>query len=311
MSISDEVAEEIEALQAIFGDDALTRISTDKICMPLSPDPDCEGHRFGVAQLEVTFPMGYPAEALPRLSVSCGPRLPQPDRIALQTLADQTAEENSGTISIFLIANAIKEWLQEHTCTEPTPPPTPPAEEVDGDSGSVYPNDFDVDSEDLDDEMIQALKEVLVGDSPKLQELREIKKMLGKEQRCALRGMLRKLTPSQRDALVGSDSESNEEEAVPIAKAAAKAAVKLPPAIIECSAGHELTAYSSRPPDYKKFDDGDYTCDVCGQDDVYKRGVYHCTKCFANGGKQFDACPSCGIASNSGGKKQKNKGKKK
>merc|ERR1712048_1530636 len=102
--------------------------------------------------------------------------------------------------------------------------------------------------------------------------------------------MLRKLTPAQREALVGSDSESEEEEIVP----------KGNPATIECPSGHELTAYSSRPPDYRKFDDGDYTCDVCGQDGVYKRVVYHCTKCFANGGKQFDACPSCGIASNSG-----------
>lgn len=304
MSISDEVAEEIEALQAIFGDDALTRIAADKICMPVSPDPDCDGCRFATAQLEVTFPVGYPAEALPALSVSCGPRLSPTDCIVLQELADQTAEENSGAISIFSVANAMKDWLQEHTCTEPTPPQTPPEEEVHDGGG-----DFDVDSEDLDDEMIQALKEVLVGDSPKLQELRDIKKMQGKEQRCALRGMLRKLTPSQREALVGSDSES-EEEPITVAKAAAKPAVKLPPATIECPVGHELTAYSSRPPDYKKFDDGDYTCDVCGQDGVYKRGVYHCTKCFANGGKQFDACPSCGISSSSGGKKQKQKGKK-
>lgn len=70
--------------------------------------------------------------------------------------------------------------------------------------------------------------------------------------------------------------------------------MKLLPAKIECPHGHPLSAYSERPPDYKKFDDDEYICDVCGKNGWYKYGVYHCTRCFANNGESYDACPACG-----------------
>merc|ERR1712060_866024 len=94
-------------------------------------------------------------------------------------------------------------------------------------------------------------------------------------------------------------------KAVAKSKPAPAPSVKLSPATMECPAGHELTAYRSRPPDYRRFDDGDYTCDVCGRDGVYKAGVYHCTRCFAQGGKQFDACPACGTGTGGAGGKKK------
>jgi len=74
------------------------------------------------------------------------------------------------------------------------------------------------------------------------------------------------------------------------------APARLAPAVVTCPAGHVLTAFPGQPPDYIDFgDDCTYGCDICGGRDLRYRpnGVYHCTECFADGGRYFDACPAC------------------
>merc|ERR1712085_1909 len=88
--------------------------------------------------------------------------------------------------------------------------------------GQLADDDFDVDSEDIDDELLEALEGVLKGDGQKKDELRRIKKLSGsrkssgkhlfaQEERTAVRTLLRSLSTAQREALVGSSSESEAE----------------------------------------------------------------------------------------------------
>eukprot|EP00435_Cladocopium_sp_Y103_P041848 s1262_g11.t1 len=140
----------------------------------------------------------------------------------------------------------------------------------------------------------------VLGD-PRCKELKRIRRMPPTEQKVALRAQLKLLTPEEREALIG-DSDSEDEEP-------AKPAVQLAPAQMDCPHGHSLTAYGLRPPDYRKFDGDEYTCDVCGRDGEYCYGVYHCTKCFQQGGRQFDACPTCGGTAGGPSKAKPAKGK--
>lgn len=311
----------MEALEAIFAPGDVERTGDGRVRVRVAPEPDGEGHVYGTATLEFAFPPEYPASKPPRISASGGEGLSEEAATEIQAVAERAAEEGLGSVVVFSVADAVREWLQEHARQAAPEPPEPdagggPEEEAEGEE-----DDLDVDSEDLDGEMIEALREVLRADAEKLRELRGIKRMEGKEQKEALRAMLRSLTPGQREALVGSSDDSDTEacgvpaQRAAAAKAAAKAApVKLPAAARECPEGHELTPFPGRPPDYKNFDGSEYTCDICGRDGFYKLGVYHCTKCFAKGGKQYDACPSCGqtaAGGGSGGKKQQKTSRKK
>eukprot|EP00440_Ansanella_granifera_P047239 gb/GFBE01051164.1/.p1 GENE.gb/GFBE01051164.1/~~gb/GFBE01051164.1/.p1 ORF type:complete len:317 (+),score=96.97 gb/GFBE01051164.1/:1-951(+) len=315
MPLSEEAADELEALDAIFGAECFERRGEASVQLRIAPEEEEEGSCFAVAHLDVDLPEGYPASAAPSLAVTVpaeGTRgLAQGAAAALLDVAKAAADEAIGNVALFSVGEAVRDWLREHGRLEPEPVPEV-EEEEEGD-------DFDVDSEDLDDELIEALQELLEKDAARVKELRRIKRLgPGPEQRTALRAQLKALTPEEREALVGSDSESEEDEPPKkgAAKKAAAPAVKLAPAQIECPSGHELAAFGAVPPDYRKFDGDEYTCDVCGADFEYRYGVYHCNKCFAQGGKQFDACPSCGGSARSGGsgggggKKQKNKGKK-
>jgi len=309
MPLSEEASDEIEALQSIFGPEDFEQPEDDVVQLRVVPEAS-EGRVCDTALLKVTFPASYPESAAPGLCIS-GDGLSRDAIDELQAVAEREAAEGAGMVVVFTVAEAVRSWLQEHDREAPPPPPEPEVPEGDADD-----DDFDVDSSDLDGEMIEALQEVLAGDSEKLKELKRIKKLSGKEQRTELRMVLKSLTTAQREALVGSDSDSSDDEqaqAPAAKKKAAPAPVKLPPCVIECPEGHELTAYCQRPPDYKGFDGDEYTCDVCGRDAFYKAGVYHCTKCFAKSKKQFDACPTCGSTvkpKGGGGKKQKNNKKK-
>lgn len=203
-------------------------------------------------------------------------------------------------VALFMVAEAVRDWLREHGRME-----RPVKEEAVSGAVSEKPcrgsgdDDFDVDSEDLDGELIDALLEVIGAGDPRCKELKRIHRMPPAEQKVALRAQLKLLTPEEREALIG-DSDSEDE-------APAKPAVQLAPAQMECPHGHSLTAFGVRPPDYRQFDGDEYTCDVCGRDGEYCYGVYHCTKCFQQGGRQFDACPTCG--GTAGGTSKPAKGK--
>eukprot|EP00931_Biecheleriopsis_adriatica_P009471 TRINITY_DN110547_c0_g1_i1.p2 TRINITY_DN110547_c0_g1~~TRINITY_DN110547_c0_g1_i1.p2 ORF type:complete len:324 (-),score=105.54 TRINITY_DN110547_c0_g1_i1:175-1146(-) len=322
MPISEDAAEELEALEAIFGAECFERQGEASLRLRIAPEPDDEGFRCAVAHLDVGLPEGYPASAAPTLAITLpddsSAGLAEGAAGTLLSVAKAAAEESLGSVALFAISDAVRDWLREHGRLQPEPSAEATEATKATEATEEDDDDFDVDSEDLDDELIEALEELLEKDTARLKELRRIRRLgPGAEQRQKLRAQLRALTPAEREALVGSDSESENE--APQKGAAAKKAepvVKLAPAQMECPSGHELAAFSARPSDYKKFDGDAYTCDVCGRDFEYRYGVYHCNKCFAQGGKQFDACPSCGgragggYGGGGGGKKKNNKGKK-
>ncbi|CAJ1434548.1 unnamed protein product [Effrenium voratum] len=256
--------------------------------------------RFATARLDIDLPEGYPTTCGPLVKVTPGglPEDAAAGAPSLEEVVESALRDAAGNEALFQLAEAVRTWLFDHgkLPEEPkAPTPEPPEEEGD---------DLDVDSEDLDEELIEALEDLLAGDAARRKELRRIRGLAPQsaEQKAALRRQLKMLSAEEREALVGSDSDSEPEPAKPRAPA-----VKLAPAQVECPKGHELTAFSARPPDYRKFDGDEYTCDLCGRDGEYRYGVYHCTKCFQQGGKQFDACPACG----GGGGGGKPKGKKK
>ncbi|CAK9009733.1 unnamed protein product [Durusdinium trenchii] len=265
MPLSEEASDELEALEGIFGSDF--HWDGSKLNLNVAPEEDSEGFRYASVQLLVELPDGYPATEGP--SVQIQPEEGDLDLSQLHDVVKNAAADAAGSVALFMVAEAVRDWLREFGRMERIPEPE------DKDIG--IEDDFDVDSEDLDGELIDALLEVLKGDAARCKELKRIRRMGAVEQKVALRAQLKMLSPEEREALVGSDSESDQEEEVQAPS------VKLAPAQIECSAGHELTAFSARPPDYRKFDGDEYTCDVCGQDGEYRYGVYHCTKCFQQG----------------------------
>eukprot|EP00930_Biecheleria_cincta_P079976 TRINITY_DN68039_c0_g1_i1.p1 TRINITY_DN68039_c0_g1~~TRINITY_DN68039_c0_g1_i1.p1 ORF type:complete len:318 (-),score=65.11 TRINITY_DN68039_c0_g1_i1:384-1337(-) len=293
--LPDEVTDEIEALEAMFGED-FKRTGEVSVELLIAPPPESDGHIYGSARLQCCFPPEYPENAAPGIKIIAGAELSEAQVSQIQNVAETAAAEGSGSVVVFSVTEAVREWLQDNTKTMPPQAPATPEEEVD-EEAEAFVND--IDSDDLDIEMIEALEKVLKSDGEKRERLKQIRKLAAKEQRAALRNLLKKLTPGQLEELVASSSDSEDEKAS-ANKTARAPAVQLGPSQIECPQGHALTAYSARPPDYKKFDGDEYTCDVCGKDGRYKFGVYHCTKCFAQGGKQYDACPSCGGSASRG-----------
>ncbi|CAE8730157.1 unnamed protein product [Polarella glacialis] len=200
-------AHEDSALEAIFGAENVLRHGEASLRLHIAPGPDDEGHEYAAADLEIELPEGYPASVGPKLSVAAPSGedgLPEGALEALLLVAQAAANEAAGSVSLFAVGEAVRDWLRENVRLEPKPG----KDEMEDDA-----EDFDVDSEDLDDEMIEALAELLEGDSGRLKELRLIKRLgPGPEQRTALRAQLRTLSPAEREALVGSDSEDSDEE---------------------------------------------------------------------------------------------------
>jgi len=286
MPLSEDAEVELEALDGIFPE-AVERLAPQRLRLRLSPEPDNEGYRFAEAVLEFELPDEYPAMAQPMVTA----KLPEGAIVGgseedLLSVVEAALADTVGNVALFTVAEAVRDWLREHCRLPPEAIEPEAAKQQDCDEM----DDVDVDSSDLDEELIEALQEVLAGDKDRLRELRRIKNLETAEQHQALRQVLKTLSAEEREALVGSDSESDSAKEEPARM------VQLAPAQIECPAGHQLGAFSSRPPDYRKFDGDLYTCDVCGRDGEYRYGVYHCTKCFQQGGRQFDACPSCGIS---------------
>lgn len=304
---------EFEALKAMF--DTFERTSEASIRFRVDPGPDDSGRACGTAMVEAVLPPGYPASARPELRIVPGPELEEGLNVEALTAAAMAAvAETEGSEAMWAVSEAVRDWLREHGAL-PEKPEAQVEQKPDEDDGS----DISVDSSDLDEELIEALEDIVEEDAARMKELKRLRR-LGScaEQRVGLRAFLRTLSPMEREELLASDSES-EDEAAAAATGGGSAkssrggpALVMPKAARECPAGHELTSYSARPPDYKKFDGDEFTCDVCGQDGFYRNGVYHCTKCFQKGGKQFDACYSCGISTGapSPAKKQQNKAKK-
>eukprot|EP00439_Symbiodinium_sp_Y106_P023157 s4759_g2.t2 len=301
MPLSEDAEVELEALDGIFPE-AVERLAPQRLRLRLSPEPDNEGYRFAEAVLEFELPDEYPAMAQPMVTA----KLPEGAIVGgseedLLSVVEAALADTVGNVALFTVAEAVRDWLREHCRLPPEAIEPEAAKQQDCDEM----DDVDVDSSDLDEELIEALQEVLAGDKDRLRELRRIKNLETAEQRQALRQVLKTLSAEEREALAFARSScatcAHAHDcwnllAGDSAKEEPARMVQLAPAQIECPAGHQLGAFSSRPPDYRKFDGYLYTCDVCGRDGEYRYGVYHCTKCFQQGGRQFDACPSCGIS---------------
>ena len=139
----------------------------------------------------------------------------------------------------------------------------------------VSEDDNEIDSEDMDDEFIEALQEVLEKARAK-KKLRRLSKAAAleagsAEQVAALRAIWLSLTDAQRKEMVectSSEDESEEEasaaeEASSAVPEAAPGSSPLPPPARCCPRGHELTAVNSKPSDYAKMSGKIANCDVC------------------------------------------------
>jgi len=228
------------------------------------------------------------------------------DTAALGVLVNELAAERQGEPYVFDVISAVREWLEANTVRL-----KPPKSVVVPASGGGDGADDDLDEADMDEEMIEALREVLRGGGVLLRLLDEAEgcKSGSKEQRSLLHKVWQQLSPAQKIAMVASDSDSSDEaEEVVHSKVASKPKKGkdkqsnggVPSsAQRQCPKGHALSSYNNRPNDYARFTEGiGFSCDVCGGDFKYVWGIHHCDKC-----KDWDCCVSCG--SEAKGKKTK------
>lgn len=343
----DELAQEAEAMEAIFGDD-LWKAAEWPSAFVLCASPECDAatETVGAVALSVTLPAGYPHTASASIEVSGlagmadrfphravdGTWQPGADQATAITAAVQAAiADRPGDSVVFDAVDAAKSWLEGHTLAA-----RPEQEQCVSDqllvqmaTNEVSEDDLELDEEDMDEEMIEAMGEVIEGGklARQLDEAAQLKDG-SKKQRAALHAIFVQLTPSQRRQMVAlsgsdcsdedSDSESEVEEPPPPKASGGGKAGKAggskaapscpPPAKRACPRGHALTASSSKPDDYKKLDGGVGNCDVCDGDFKYSKGGYHCCTC-----RNWDCCVGCGsIAAQAGGaSKGKSKKRKK
>ena len=182
----------------------------------------------------------------------------------------------------------------------------------------VSEDDLELDAEDLDDEFIDALREVLEKASDR-KKLRRLEKAAALEvgsdaQRTALQAIWMSLTDAQRKEMVECSSSEEEDDnsidenadAQGVSALEAAAPRQLPPpARRSCPRGHVLTALNSKPADYAKLARKEGNCDVCDSDFRYVDGAYHCESC-----RNWDCCQACGsaVASDNPAKRRKKKG---
>eukprot|EP01114_Cavostelium_apophysatum_P023211 TRINITY_DN8676_c0_g1_i1.p1 TRINITY_DN8676_c0_g1~~TRINITY_DN8676_c0_g1_i1.p1 ORF type:complete len:229 (+),score=59.20 TRINITY_DN8676_c0_g1_i1:114-800(+) len=105
---------EIEALQAIYGDD-FQELDKDplKFQIALVPNPgESEGNHVGVT-LEVTFPSKYP-NVLPEWSLIDVFGITDEQQNFLESKIRAQAEESIGAPMVFNLAQICKEWLDEN-----------------------------------------------------------------------------------------------------------------------------------------------------------------------------------------------------
>ena len=332
--LSEDAAQEIEALQSILGDDFH---QDDQASFVLCVAPEAgEGEVVGALALVVSLPPEYPEKAHADITPSSllpyfehfpsrASRLFVPSDAQMSdiktTVAAAVKDLNGGPV-LYEAVQAVQAWLESNTLT------TIPTDGTDDlasamDAAEVSEDDLELDSEDVDEEMIEAMREVIEAENPPdkklLKQLKKAEQLPAdsKQQRDAIRACWLALSPAQRRAMVedsGAESESESESesieaelaAEPPAKApkaAKKAASMPPPAQRPCKSGHNLTAVNAKPLDYRKLSGNEGNCDLCGKDFKYSVGGYHCDTC-----RDWDCCVQCGsTTAGGGGKKQKKK----
>ena len=221
----------------------------------------------------------------------------------------------SGEPALWEVIEAVRSWLEENTLSARPSVAASSLQEVQEAMGGaeISEDDLELDEEDMDSEMVEAVREVLTREQKELGrklDMAEAMKANSKAQRTALKDIWLELTPAQRRQMVASDDDdsddsdgdddSDDEEAVAAARATdgggrGKAAAQQkqgacpPPAQRTCARGHALTAVNAKPADYRKMSGGEGNCDLCGKDFFYRQGGYHCDSCH-----NWDCCVACG-----------------
>ena len=338
--LSEDAAQETEALAAILGEDFHQEDQTSfVICV--APEAG-EGEVVGALALAIVLPPGYPGKAAAEITPSSllpyfehfpnrASRLfvPSGEQMkAIKAAVDAPIKDSLGEAVIYEAVQAVQAWLEANTVASiPTDVTDDLASAMD--AAEVSEDDLELDSEDVDEELIDAMREVAESEQPPDKKLLKLlNKAEGmpvdtKQQRDAIRACWVALTPAQRRVMVadsGGESSSEEEDessseeerpAKPTAKGKApkaKAAAPMPaPAQRGCAKGHSLTPVNAKPHDYRKKDGNEGNCDLCGRDFKYSVGGYHCDTC-----RDWDCCVACGstaAVAGGGGKKQKKKHK--
>ena len=119
MSVEQE--EEIEVLLSIYPDEYMplphpdASASSNKLFkVNLQPNPTDPNDNHIAIDLIVELPYDYPSTAAPILSIEIIKGLSKKHREELKAIADQVANDNIGTTSIFTICEALKDWLRDN-----------------------------------------------------------------------------------------------------------------------------------------------------------------------------------------------------
>jgi len=284
--------DEIDALVGILNEDIHVESETRLLAyVTAEHNPDTE--QVGALVLEVQIPSGYPgSEAVQVLVQSVFGHQntfkhrdpmpvwsPQPDQIIEITNAlNELIESRKGECLIYDLIAATKEWLEEHTLKSKGEDEM----EIDSDSSE---EDLRLNDEDMDDEMLEAMGEVLRGCGKLMKMLEQAERMKSgsKEQKELMHTIWMSMTDQQRQEMVASDDESSDEEIAPTIKVGALVAK------VKCSKGHSPSGGVIKPEDYKKYPGSVGCCDMCGNDFKYTAGAFHCNIC-----KDWDCCLHCG-----------------
>ena len=276
--LSEDAAQEVEALTAIMGDDFHLHNETDKsafvIC--IAPEADDTSEVVGALALAVSIPLDYPQSASPQFAVSdlqqyahyfpnrtvnYSSFAPTAAQVAtVEALITTAITDLKGEAVVYEAVTAAREWLAANTLA------AKPAVDVSDDAAlaraldaaDVSEDDLELDSEDVDEEMIEALREVIDEDDKKL--LKLLKKaeqapVDTKQLRDAIRAVWVALTPAQRREMVedseGSESEGSEsesEEEAPRSKSGAKGAASRSGGGNGSGGGKKAAAAATMPP---------------------------------------------------------------
>ena len=177
--LSEDAAQEVEALTAIMGDDFHLHNETDKsafvIC--IAPEADDTSEVVGALALAVSIPLDYPQSASPQFAVSdlqqyahyfpnrtvnYSSFAPTAAQVAtVEALITTAITDLKGEAVVYEAVTAAREWLAANTLA------AKPAVDVSDDAAlaraldaaDVSEDDLELDSEDVDEEMIEALRE--------------------------------------------------------------------------------------------------------------------------------------------------------
>ena len=211
---------------AILGDDIRVQ-SRDggarELVLYVTPESDPATEAVGAVLLTVTLPQGYPAGAAAQVAVSStaghefAHRLDDPWPLSSEHAAELSAVVAAATHGrpgeqvVWDCVDGVRQWLEVHTLTAK---PSAPSDEVSRlnsrlDDAEISEDDLALDEEDMDEEMIEALREVLRGGGKLVRMLDEAEAMKAgsRAQKAALHAIWLGLSDAQRKEMVADSGD--------------------------------------------------------------------------------------------------------